>query len=80
MEFTIPMAFFFGAVQYISDYTNYTATSILWNPIGRWSGVYADTTGGRVSGTRQVSRLGKVFYQFKVGSGAVITINLLVED
>lgn len=57
-----PVTFLFGTLNYIYNTANNVAN--VRNPSTE-TYVWADTTLGRIRGTKQVSRIGKSFYQFR---------------
>lgn len=57
-----PVTFLFGTLNYLYNTANNVAN--VRNPATE-TYVWADTNLGRVRGTKQVSRIGKSFYQFR---------------
>lgn len=57
-----PVTFLFGALNYLYNTADNVAR--VRNPGGE-TYVWADTTLGKVRGTKEVSRIGKSYYQFR---------------
>lgn len=57
-----PVTFLFGTLNYLYNTANNVAQ--VRPPVAE-TYVFADTTQGRIRGTKQVSRIGKSFYQFR---------------